>query len=239
MLQFKPLGDRAIVVQFGEEISLAIHTKVRAFMKLLDEKPFQGMLEFVPGYTNVCVYYDIFAVHQAKSFYTNGTPYEKVLNYLETLAKQLSEEEFFQPNRTIEIPVLYGGAYGPDLAYVAKIHDMTEDEVITLHSKNTYTVYMLGFAPGFPFMGGMDEAIATPRREIPRLKIPPGSVGIAGKQTGIYPLETPGGWQIIGRTPYPLFHPSYHPPTLLQAGDAVKFVPITEKDLLRMRGVRR
>jgi inhibitor of KinA len=130
----------------------------------------------------------------------------------------------------VEIPVLYGGEYGPDLEYVASFHKISAEEVIQIHTESECLVYMIGFAPGFPFMGGMDERIATPRRESPRTAIVPGSVGIAGKQTGIYSLETPGGWQIIGRTPLELFRPDLNPPTLLKAGDRIKFFPISPEE---------
>ncbi|MBO1911088.1 5-oxoprolinase subunit PxpB, partial [Microvirga sp. 3-52] len=120
---------------------------------------------------------------------------------------------------------------GPDLEYVAKSNNLSIEEVIQIHSENEYLVYMIGFAPGFPFLGGMDKRIATPRKETPRLTIPSGSVGIAGKQTGVYPLETPGGWQIIGRTPLDLFLPDMSPPTLLEAGDKIRFMPVSAKGL--------
>ena len=116
---------------------------------------------------------------------------------------------------------------GPDLSVVASHNSLSEEEVVQIHSGGDYTVYMLGFAPGFPFIGGMPERIATPRRDSPRLKIPQRTVGIAGKQTGIYPIETPGGWQLIGRTPIELFLPEDEPPTLLRAGDKIKFTPIS------------
>jgi len=128
----------------------------------------------------------------------------------------------------VEIPVVYGGEYGPDLEFVAKHSGLSVDEVIEIHSKPVYRVYFLGFLPGFAYLGGMDERIAAPRLERPRLKVPSGSVGIAGKQTGIYPIESPGGWRLIGRTPLRLFNPEKEPPTLLQPGDRVKFVPVDE-----------
>ena len=130
-------------------------------------------------------------------------------------------------HRTVSIPVCYGGEFGPDLEYVARHNNLTTDEVIHIHSSGEYLVYMIGFAPGFPFLGGLSPKIATPRRPSPRATIPAGSVGIAGMQTGVYPIETPGGWQLIGRTPQKLFLPNENPPSLLQAGDVVKFCPIS------------
>ena len=127
----------------------------------------------------------------------------------------------------IHVPVLYGGEYGPDLQYVAEYNSLAEDEVIEIHSSSACLVYMLGFTPGFCYLGGMDQRIATPRRETPRLKIPAGSVGIADGQTGIYPIESPGGWQIIGKTPVRLFSPDQKPEFLFNAGDYIQFFPVT------------
>lgn len=157
------------------------------------------------------------------------TSFQKVRNYINTLFLQLKDQDLYK-ERIVSIPVLYGGEVGPDLEYVAKHHGISPEEVIQIHSKNDYLVYMIGFAPGFPYLGGLDERIATPRKKTPRLQIAAGSVGIAGNQTGVYPLETPGGWQIIGRTPRKLFLPNQSPPTLLQSGDTIRFVPITPEE---------
>lgn len=129
-------------------------------------------------------------------------------------------------DRIVHIPLCYGGEYGPDLSGLAFYHGLSEAEVIDLHTSRDYPVYMIGFAPGFPYLGGLDERLATPRRSVPRIQIPAGSVAIGGAQTGIYPLMTPGGWHVIGRTPLALFRPDADPPSLLQAGDIVRFVPI-------------
>ncbi|BAQ10629.1 allophanate hydrolase subunit 1 [Bacillus sp. OxB-1] len=221
----QPLGDSALFVQLGEGIAPAIHEKVKNLLHLLTEHPFEGWIECVPAYNNITVYYDPTQVLRSLSL-EPGTSFQKVSAYIQKLLQQ-SEEQAAGKGRTVTIPVLYGGEYGPDLAHVAEANGLTTDEVIQIHSENEYLVYMIGFAPGFPFMGGMDERIATPRKESPRMAIHPGSVGIAGKQTGIYPLETPGGWQIIGRTPIDLFLPEQTPPTLLQAGDIIRFAPIS------------
>src|SRR5699024_9245062 len=161
------------------------------------------------------------------------SPYETVnkmmLNYMRKMERIVTMER-----RTVQIPVLYGGIYGPDLAHVAKINGITEQEVIQIHSAPKYLVYMIGFAPGFPFLGGMDQRIAAPRKDSPRSKIPSGSVGIAGEQTGIYPLETPGGWQIIGRTPLDLFLPASSS-TLLKPGDTLRFVAISHEEYLERK----
>ena len=135
--------------------------------------------------------------------------------------------------KTFEIPVAYGGGYGPDLKWVAEYHQLTTEEVVRLHSETVYQVYMIGFTPGYPYLGELPAAIATPRRETPRTAVPKGSVAIAQRQTGIYPVESPGGWQIIGRTPFSLFNPDASPPVPLKMGDQVKFVPINAEEYMR------
>lgn len=232
-IHFKPLGDNAILITFGEGISEEIHASIKGFLKTLEDHLFNGLIEVVPSYTNICIYYDVFIVDQWKS--QGSSPYEKVVNYIKTLLEK-ENVVLDETGRIIEIPVCYGGIYGPDLSEVATYNYLTEQEVIDIHTKNECLIYMLGFAPGFAFMGGMDEKIATPRKETPRLKIPPGSVGIAGKQTGIYPFETPGGWQIIGRTPLKLFLPEQNPPTLFRAGDHIRFVAISEQEYMKLAG---
>lgn len=134
------------------------------------------------------------------------------------------------PAQVMELPVYYGGDVGPDLSFVAKYNDLKEEEVIRIHTENSYLIYMMGFSPGFPYLGGMSEKIATPRLKEPRFKTPAGSVGIAGSQTGVYSMETPGGWQIIGRTPVKLYDPSRETPILLKAGNYIRFVPITKEE---------
>ncbi|HLS61089.1 MAG TPA: 5-oxoprolinase subunit PxpB [Virgibacillus sp.] len=238
----KPLGDSALIVQFGEGIHQTIHQKVRRLSAMLEEDSFTGFIESVPAYNNLLIYYNPYVVHQ--SHRTNQSncelpfsPYQKVCTYMNDLVQKIEEKTFFEA-RQITIPVLYGGEYGSDLTYVAAYHGLSVEEVINIHSENEYLVYMIGFAPGFPFLGGMNENIATPRKKTPRLAIAPGSVGIAGKQTGVYPLETPGGWQIIGRTPQRLFLPEISPPTLLQPGDKLRFAPISFEEYMNYEGVK-
>lgn len=198
----------------------------------LENNPFPGMIECVPAYTNVAVYYHPFVVYESfKQVNNHVSPFQIVKSVIEEVIDQLEEGKRTN-NRVIEIPVCYGGEYGPDIEKVAKHNLLTVDQVIDIHSNGEYRVYMIGFAPGFPFLGGMSEKIATPRRSTPRQLIPPGSVGIAGGQTGVYPIATPGGWQLIGQTPLQLFLPDKTPPCLLQAGNIVKFVPISEQEFL-------
>lgn len=157
--------------------------------------------------------------------------YSEVVAELEKLVEEASTATL-PPARLIEIPTVYGDKWGPDLEDVAKYNGLTPEEVISIHSNADYLVYFLGFTPGFPFLGGMSEKIATPRLPTPRISIPAGSVGIANNQTGLYPTESPGGWRLIGRTPLRFYDPSWEQPFLLQAGDYVRFVPIDEEEYL-------
>jgi inhibitor of KinA len=220
-----PLGDSALVVEFGDQIAPAVFDRVQAFSKCLAHHPIAGMVEQVPAFTTVTVYYD------PLPWFKTGevSPYQAAAQALEQLLQHLPPAATAYTPSLKEIPVCYGGIYGPDLDFVAQTNGLTPEEVITLHTSVDYLVYMIGFAPGFPYLGGMDEKIAAPRKATPRAAIPVGSVGIAGAQTGIYPLETPGGWQLIGRTPVALFRPQDASPSLLKAGDTVRFYPITEE----------
>ncbi len=222
---FHPLGDQAVVLEVGKEINEETQQKVRLITSFLDSNMESWMIEYIPAFTTVTLFYDPVAV--VSRFSGMGTlPYDMVCNRLRELLDSISSSRE-STQRVVEVPVCYGGEMGPDLSVVASQNSLSEEEVIQIHSSGDYTVYMLGFAPGFPFIGGLSERIATPRRDSPRLKIPPRTVGIAGKQTGIYPIETPGGWQLIGRTPIELFCPDDTPPTLLRAGDKIKFTPIS------------
>lgn len=216
---FTPLGDSAVTIDFGEGISLEKNRKILNMAKAISRKPFRGFLEVVPAYTTLTVFYNPIEVG-------GDYPYERVCKQLKE--RIYEEYQYEHQHRKVRVPVCYDEEFGPDLEEVAEANGLSVEKVIEIHSSRSYHVYFLGFAPGFPFLGGMDPTIATPRKKSPRLKVPAGSVGIAGKQTGIYPIETPGGWQIIGRTPIPLFHPDQHPPTLLLPGDEVQFVPITK-----------
>jgi len=215
-MDFKPAGDSALVIIFGNEISESVNKKVHAVANAIEKAKPEWLIEVVPTYTSIYVYYDPLKIN-----------YQEILKAVEPF---LSAEPKEEEHRVVGIPTVYGGEFGPDIEFVANYNGLTIDDVIELHSKPSYRVYMLGFTPGFAYLGGMDERIATPRLEKPRLKVPAGSVGIAGKQTGIYPLESPGGWRLIGRTPLRLFDPNKALPTLLQPGDYVKFVPIDEEE---------
>ena len=208
---FYALGDRALVVTLGTDIDLDTHRLVREAAAKLEAKPPAGMLEVIPAFTTLTITYD--PLRQSYADFR-----AEIAGLMEN-----SVEIDDLPSRTIEIPVSYGEDLGPDLDFVASYHGLTPEEVVRIHGEPDYLVYMIGFAPGFPYLGGMDGRIATPRRENPRDKVPARSVAIGGKQTGIYSIESPGGWQVIGRTPLQLFVPSEDPPSLLQMGDIVRF----------------
>lgn len=221
--QLYPLGDAAVVLQFGDTIDQQTLQKISSLATYILKKPFTGFIELVPAYTTLTVYYNPWILSEKGQH----NPYQKVVTLLQKMVIKAPAQTTGSGSRTVEIPVCYGGSFGPDLKFVAEHAQLTPEEVVTLHAKGKYTVYMIGFAPGFPYLGGMNSKISAPRKEAPRAVIPAGSVGIAGKQTGIYPMETPGGWQLIGRTPLTLFDPNRERPSLLQAGDTVKFIPIT------------
>jgi inhibitor of KinA len=227
--QLLPLGDAAVVVQFGESISPAIHLAIQAFNAYLTQQPFVGLRECVPAFTTLTVYYDPWLVSEQGQH----SPYERVCAVLQ---QQLlgSPSAPAAIHHTVEIPVCYGGDLGPDLEIVARHTGLTPAEVIAYHTAPKYLVHMIGFAPGFPYLGGLDERLVTPRRAEPRPLVPAGAVGIAGAQTGIYSLPTPGGWQLIGRTPLRLFDPTALDPSLLHAGQHLRFVPIGEAEFQRL-----
>ncbi|WP_084243307.1 5-oxoprolinase subunit PxpB [Planomicrobium okeanokoites] len=212
---FSPLGDQTIILEIGNEINEETHHRVRAVTALLETDPPQWMTEFIPAFTTVSIVYSPLQVS-----------YEEAKLELAALLKKASEITL-PPPRTIELSVCYGGDHGPDLEYVARHNGLSAEEVIAIHTGASYTVHMIGFAPGFPYLGGMSEKIAAPRKVSPRVTIPERSVGIAGNQTGVYPISTPGGWQLIGRTPTRLFLPDHEIPSLLSTGDTVVFRQIT------------
>jgi inhibitor of KinA len=211
-----PLSEDAVLIHFGHKNQ---HLKVQNAINQIESFPFLGLRELVPAYHTLTVYYDPFIV--------NGSfPFEKVKNHLEAILTSLNTTTVTN-NRYIEIPVCYESDFSPDLYDLAITNNLTVEEVVQLHSSVIYHVMFIGFSPGFPFLMGLDKRLHFPRKTLPRLKVHQGSVGIAGKQTGIYSLDSPGGWQIIGRTPIKLFNIMSETPTLLRAGDKVKFNPIS------------
>ena len=221
--RFFPIGDQALIVEFGDRIDPTLSAHIAAIaQRLRDSRPI-GVLDIVPAYATLALHYDPAAVG------TGTSPYEALVETIGTWLKTKYTGDAVA-GRAIEIPVCYGGIYGEDLQALAHSRGLSADEVIALHSGATYHVHMLGFVPGFAYLGGLDARLATPRRDTPRPRVPAGSVAIAGEQTAVYPLETPGGWQIIGRTPLQLFTPEATPPSLLNAGETVLFVPISAQE---------
>ena len=220
-----PLGDVAVVVEFGSIISPATHRLIAACRAHLARQPFMGLREMVPAFTTLTVYYDPWLVSENGRY---AEPYERVAAQLQDLLAATEDTTAAAETEAIVIPVCYGGAFGPDLEFVAQHAGLSGAEVIARHTAPEYLVHLIGFAPGFPYLGGLDARLATPRRPQPRALVPAGAVGIAGPQTGIYPLPTPGGWQLIGRTPLALFNPEWAAPSRLRAGQRLRFVAIEE-----------
>ncbi|UCH32804.1 MAG: 5-oxoprolinase subunit PxpB [Candidatus Bathyarchaeota archaeon] len=214
-----PVGDKALLVEFGNSINLQINQKVRNLDSLISQSALEGILECVPTYCSLLIYYDPLRIS-----------FDQLVSQLRDLEERMSEVNFPGPETVIEVPVIYGGEYGPDLDSLARYHNLLEEEVIQLHSGKKYTVFMIGFIAGFPYLGEVDDRIVTPRLATPRLRVPAGSVGIADRQTGIYPFESPGGWRIIGRTRIRLFDSGKSPPSLMKPGDIVTFRPIGEEE---------
>lgn len=207
------LGETAVVLELEPPVTLATQKRIWRLTQRLGEIP--EVVEAIPGMNNITV--------------VLRNPHSVALDAIERLQRWWEESEALEPDsRFIEIPVVYGTAAGPDLGEVARHAGLSEKQVVELHASIDYVVWFLGFQPGFPYLGGLPERLATPRRDEPRLQVPAGSVGIGGSQTGIYPLVTPGGWQLIGHTPLPLFDPQRDAPVLLRPGDTVRFIPQKE-----------
>lgn len=220
--RIRPAGEAALLIELGEAIGRETYLRVQAADRALRRAAIPGLIETVPAYASLTVYFD----PEKASFGEMRLRVEALLGS--------AREEDAPDGGTVRIPVLYGGEWGPDLAEVARRCGLSPREVIRRHAAGRYLVHMLGFTPGFPYLGGMDERLSTPRREAPRTRIPAGSVGIAGGQTGVYPIDSPGGWQIIGRTPLRLFDPGRASPFLLDAGQTLRFRPIGEREYRRI-----
>ena len=211
-------GDSAVCVEFGNEISPEINKKIRAFKIAVEKSDIPGIVETVPTYRSLLVHYH----PEVIGFKALKEKFDKLMGSLSSIP--------IPPPTVIEIPVLYGGEMGPDIENVAEHNHKTVEEVIKIHTSEEYLIYMIGFIAGFPYLGGMSKEIATPRLKSPRVKIEGGSVGIAGEQTGIYPVASPGGWQLIGRTPLKLYDADREKPVLLEAGQYIKFAAVTEEE---------
>lgn len=214
--RFLKNGDQAITMELGNAVDEKINRRVTAVCNEILQKNVHGIVDVIPTFRSLTVCYEPDQIRAWK------------ITWLLKRAYRKSENAQMEQKRVVCIPVCYGGKYGPDLVDVAALHGLTEQEVIRRHSGRDYLIYMLGFLPGFPYLGGMDENLVTPRLDSPRVRIEPGSVGIGGQQTGIYPMASPGGWRLIGRTPVPLYDSAVEDSVPYKAGDYIRFVPITE-----------
>ena len=219
-----PVGDRAISIDFGQVIDPKINRHIRQTIERIKELQLEGIIELVPTYCALLVEYDAMLYS-----------YSDICNIIEPTLEEGMTDTTNELVTVVEVPTVYGGEFGPDLSFFATHNHLSEDEVVSIHSGTDYLVYMLGFIPGFTYLGGMDSRIATPRLSSPRTLIPAGSVGIAGEQTGTYPSDSPGGWQIIGRTPVTMYDMSKAQVALLNAGDYVRYVPIDESEFHRIK----
>ena len=221
-----PVGDRAISIDFGQVIDPTINRHIRQTIERIKALQLDGIIELVPTYCALLVEYDAMLYS-----------YSEICNIIEPTLEEGMTNTTNELVTVVEVPTVYGGEFGPDLSFVASHNHLSEDEVISIHSGTDYLVYMLGFIPGFSYLGGMDSRIVTPRLSSPRTVIPAGSVGIAGEQTGTYPSDSPGGWQIIGRTPVTMYDMSKAQAALLKAGDYVRYVPIDESEFHRIKAL--
>lgn len=221
---FRIAGDRGLLVEYGDVIDPDVNNKVRSMAIIMEKESSKSVIETIPTYRSLLIIYD--------PAITNPTKLEKEILVLEERISQIK----IPPPDTVEIPVCYGGEFGPDIQFVADHNSITKDDVIRIHSGAEYQIYMIGFTPGFPFLGGLPKELHTPRLETPRSFVPERSVGIANNQTGIYPLASPGGWQLIGKTPLRLFAPEHSNPFIYKVGDRIKFKPISAEDYNRLAG---
>jgi inhibitor of KinA len=213
--RFQRASDQSLLIYFGDQITLDTNERIRRFLRLSEQEPIAGVRNFHPAYCSVLVKFDPLKCGHEEL--------EKILKeYLDRL-----DRVSLPTSRQFEIPVCYGGEHGPDLIEVSTMHAMTPTQVIALHCSATYLVYFLGFVPGFAYLGELPAPLVTPRRPTPRRTVPAGSVGIAGNQTGVYPVATPGGWRLLGRTPVSMFRSDRSELSLLSIGDRVRFKPIS------------
>ncbi len=222
MINYKPYGDSGLLIEIGNEISDEINDKVLTFTNLIENELGSSIVETIPAYNSVLIIYDTLELN-----------YDDLLSKVKSLEENISVINKSK-NRIVHIPTVYGGEYGEDLKIVADYNGLRKEEVIDIHSSTLYRVYMLGFTPGFPYLGGMSKKIATPRKKTPRKQIEKGSVGIGGNQTGIYSTNSPGGWQIIGRSPLEFFDIK-KAKSLINPGDFLKFESVDENEYYRLK----
>jgi inhibitor of KinA len=236
-VRFQVASDEALIVYFDppakksgakalrlqNQITLESHEKVRRLLRLIELEAIVGVRNLHPAYCSLLIKFDPLKLRHSE-----------LEEILPAYIARMEKVELPEPRR-VEIPVCYGGEYGPDLKDVAELHELAEDAAIDLHTSTDYIVYFLGFAPGFAYLGEVPEALVTPRLATPRRSVPPGSVGIAGSQTGVYPIATPGGWRLLGRTPVRMFQPDRAEMSLLSIGDRVRFVPISPEQFAKLK----
>ncbi|HEY0654918.1 MAG TPA: 5-oxoprolinase subunit PxpB [Chryseosolibacter sp.] len=226
------LGDQAVSLEItGHEIDPSVHATLMSMKQWLEKNPFTGMQDIVLGYRSISVTFDLFAVTNSGVSNVSAIVKEKLV-----AAFAVGKNQHTQlPSRHVKIPVCYNEKFGMDIPALCEHNGLSVDEVVELHTNKSYNVYLVGFLPGFPYLGFVDHRLEMPRHPSPRAIVPAGSVGIAGKQTGIYPFDSPGGWQIIGRTPLKMFDPHRMPPVLIEAGDTVTFFSIDEQEFERLQ----
>jgi inhibitor of KinA len=224
-MRFAPLGDAAVTVELGSELNAATLARVQGLVRALEQSPLVGVVDVVAAYGAVTVGYDLPKLPHGYAGLC--AEIEQRIERLKTTAMNVLDAE---AGKLVIIPVCYGGEFGPELTAVAARAGLSVEATVAAHSEVEYAVQAVGFAPGFPYLGGLPEKLHTPRLATPRTRVPAGSVGIGGAQTGVYPLATPGGWNLIGRTPLALFRPAEREPALLRVGDRVKFKAITAEE---------
>lgn len=216
-------GDSSLLIEFGKEINPEINRRISATIQLMKEQHIEGVVDMIPAFCSLLVNYDPRVIS-----------YDEIRERMQALVSVDAKAGEVR-KKVFEIPVCYGGEYGPDIKNIAEHAGLSQEEVIRLHSSRDYLIYMLGFLPGFTYLGGLDERLHTPRLANPRIRIPAGSVGIGGSQTGIYPLDSPGGWQLMGMTPVKTYDPSRQTPILVEAGNYIRFVPVEEEEYLQIK----
>lgn len=216
-------GDSSLLVEFEQKISPEVNRRIAAVVKLIRQQQIEGIVDMIPTYCSLLISYNPLVIS-----------YREIHERISSIARMDTKVESVR-KRIFEIPVLYGGEGGPDLPAIASHAGLSEEEVIAIHSGRDYLIYMLGFLPGFTYLGGLDERIHTPRLPNPRVRIPAGSVGIGGSQTGIYPVDSPGGWQLMGITPVRTYDPGREKPILVEAGDYIRFRPVSAPEYEEIR----